>query len=614
VINAIAELGNNENVINKIEFKHSSNIFLNSGIVALDYYLNEFKSRTNIEYQFELNENSLLLKSEKLLNLLEEIYYYMGKEIYDTCGKKAVENADKYYFIKEPFEARKFSKMKTYGLAGLITNDPQPTPRKSEDAEFFKNIVNNDVEFAKNISMFYEKNNLSLKNFDITDDGLSKENLNQKKGDSRIFINRPYTKTTSLTFNDDYFKVGDKTCYLTGEKYKKLVDVKSTSPFLAGLDNFNSNLKSDKNISWKAMYLSRFSPKLSFHAYTGGIDILMIYFFNSTNLVYIKKVFNENIDVFKDKISLVENSYQSNFDIYNFSLEKDISKDFTEQNEYLFMLIYSFYKQILEKNEVEIEKKDENWDPFSESNYENVPISIISFKANKFASTMRPDSFEEINNFKWLVRLFAYLETHNISIYKLLQSLKIIKPSERSSKNSYRIERQLRNKVLGKITKGKCILEEIELLFYNCFRFKTAGEYIGFKSYKDLFELITLYEKIILFGGNKKMNENLQQRAINLGRSIGQGILNFDNSENRITNAKNGKSYIIALKKARTQQQFLDEIIRIQTKYSVSVANDILESLNAQNFIMVKQFCIISALNQLNSAISIKKEKKNDKS
>jgi hypothetical protein len=57
--------------ITKIEFNHSSNIFLNSGIIALDYYLDEFKTKTAIQYNHELSEYKLVVESENLFQLLE---------------------------------------------------------------------------------------------------------------------------------------------------------------------------------------------------------------------------------------------------------------------------------------------------------------------------------------------------------------------------------------------------------------------------------------------------------------------------------------------------------------------------------------------------------------
>ena len=109
--------------IKEIEFLYSNNFLLNSGIIALNYYLEEFKEKTDIKYEFKLSERALLVRSNELSRLLEEVYYFMGKEIYDTSGESANKKADKFYFKKDPFQAIKFAKMKTYGLAELITNN-----------------------------------------------------------------------------------------------------------------------------------------------------------------------------------------------------------------------------------------------------------------------------------------------------------------------------------------------------------------------------------------------------------------------------------------------------------------------------------------------------------
>ena len=107
------------------------------------------------------------------------------------------------------------------------------------------------------------------------------------------------------------------------------------------------------------------------------------------------------------------------------------------------------------------------------------------------------------------------------------------------------------------------------------------------------------------------MEESLQQRAIGLGKSIGYAIINYDNpkSDNeKKANAKNGRKYLIGLHKARTIEQFRETLIRIQRKYQVSVANEILESLNEKNYIAIKQYAQIGALNSLNVVLSNQKE------
>lgn len=84
-------------MITEIEFKRTSNIFINAGIVALNQYLKQCQEDNIFDYDFSFNLDKDLLhvESDKLFTLLEDVYYFMGKELYDTSGKKAKENPDK---------------------------------------------------------------------------------------------------------------------------------------------------------------------------------------------------------------------------------------------------------------------------------------------------------------------------------------------------------------------------------------------------------------------------------------------------------------------------------------------------------------------------------------
>jgi hypothetical protein len=186
-------------------------------------------------------------------------------------------------------------------------------------------------------------------------------------------------------------------------------------------------------------------------------------------------------------------------------------------------------------------------------------------------------------------------------------SLKIIKPAERNAQNSYRLERQTRAKVLDLILHQKPVIGKITQLMYECYTYLLSNEPIGFKRFDQISLLVKLYEPTINFGGNKTMNKVIQEKAINLGTSIGQGILRFsEDGENndQAKNARNGRRYIIGLYKARTLDQFNDAIIRIMNKYKIQFSKELLTSIEPSNFEYIKQFAIISALNQINSALN----------
>ena len=592
-------------MITEIEFKRTSNIFINAGIVALYQYLKIYKVDYNVDYDYSyfLDKDSLHIKCDKLFTLLEDVYYYMGKELYDTSGKKARENPDKYYFTKEPFSYTPFFKMKTYGLGALITNDPVPAPKEQENAVTFENLVLNNPEFAAEVGKIYYNKKMKLKDFEPTETGYVP--LKNAKGDSKIFLNEPYIKITRLEKpKNEYFQAGDLVCYLTNEPFKKLVDAQNTSPFIKGLNNFNSFLSPlSQKVSWKAMYLSRFSPKLNLYTYVSGLDTIVCYFFDSNNLENLNTLYQQNRSMFKDSIQIIESNYMSNFKIHSFYNRQEKltePRDFTGKNETLFALIYTIYKQFIhEKGYEEIAEVDDLFD----LGFDKIPITLISFKADSFSSTLRPNAFEYFNNFKYAIKLIIYLEKEGVKFSQLLSSLKFQKNSERNSGNKYQLERKVREKVITQVLNGKSVVTDVSQLYYQCFTYLLKGDSVGFKNYEQLYRFTSKYELKI----NKKMTQEMQEKAFKLGTSIGMAIVNFDNPKNETdkkTNAKNGRKYIIDLNKSRTLTHFNDAIIRIQNKYQIIVSGELFrENLNEENFELVKQFAIIGALNKINEAI-----------
>jgi hypothetical protein len=239
-----------------------------------------------------------------------------------------------------------------------------------------------------------------------------------------------------------------------------------------------------------------------------------------------------------------------------------------------------------------------------ESVREVQPI-LVAIRADPYGNTKRPSAFDYITKLRFLIRLFHYLTVRGegnkkINLENVLRSLRFIKPSLKTNKNSFAMERVTREKVLVLIIEGKSILSEIETLFFDCYKNLTAGENMGYKNYSQLELLIILYEPLI---PKNNMDKSLQERAIKLGQSIGMSILKYEGLDKK-ANAKQGRKYIIDLRKARTMEQFTDSITRLQFRFGMIISNEVLEKLDSSNFLLVKQFAVISALNILNSALS----------
>jgi len=588
--------------MNTITFKKTSNIFINTGIVALYRYLIKFEQKSDFEFSYYLSDDGLDIESDKILNLLEEVYYFMGKDVYDTTSKKQLDKQENVYYNVQKDEFHRFPKMYTYGLASLLTNNAQGTTKLKENSTKIKNLEKEQPIIADKIKEYFEKNNLKLL--------------------SKVYLNEPYTKITTLELDEKYWKKGYLNCPLIGEEFKVLVNAINISPFIKGLNTFNSFLNSsDGKLSQKALYLLRFSPALSMFNYFNGYDSFTAAFFNSDSLTNINDLYDDEFFYENEVMQAWKMPYKRNIKLHNFTYEKkdnekysiDTGDDSYSPQEITFLILLTFYKKKF-ADQISLLDQDDKSDNdiLSLLEMNKTQLSLVTFKADKFASTLRPNFFEEYTNAKYVIQLIHRLEMNEdkrIPISELWRSL-IFKTSKTESIKDFnkkkRLERQTRIEVINNILKGKSNLNVLAILFFKSYLILTNNEKPGFIRYDILLEFLKIYEQTINFKSND-MDESLQQRAISLGKSIGYSIINFNDPKTdneKKANAKNGRKYLISLHKARTIDQFRETLIRIQRKYLVSISNEILENLNESNYVAVKQYAQIGALNSLNSVLS----------
>ncbi|SHJ31803.1 hypothetical protein SAMN05444280_11631 [Tangfeifania diversioriginum] len=577
-------------MITEIEFKRTGHTLLNNGIIGLYKYLVKAKNEDffDFPFEFELTNNKLTITSDKLPQLLDDIYYWMGKEVYDTYTIKQQENAEKFqecniFYDRAENKFFPFPRMYTYGLTHLLTNNAQGVTRHEKGWTNAKKLEKSDPEELAKFVNFFETSGLKIL--------------------SKLYY-EPYTKITRIPkLKESFLNEGDRKCYLTGESYDELVDVTNISPFFSGLFNFNSYLSAgDKKISWKTRYLSMFSPVNAYYHYSNKLrDTIHIYLVSSDNL--------KNLNELISKIEIQDSTpvLRKKEFVSNIKFAEEIEKDsFTEQFEVAIALIYSMYKKAILKYGNISENQFADDELFGEVMTKIPPLAIESFKAESFASTMRPNTYENLNRLTPLFKLFHDVEKSGIVFSRFLSSLKLLKPSERAASNKYRLERILRNQISREILELKSILPSIEDLFFRSYNYLCINEPIGFKDFKQLFLFTQLYELKI-----KTMEESLQNAAITLGKQIGVKMRHQDASQSEAANAKRGRGDLITLRKARTQKQFLDELIRIDFKYGLTVNEELAGKINEQNYYSIKQFLIIGALNILNPAIQpIKKTEK----
>jgi len=220
---------------------------------------------------------------------------------------------------------------------------------------------------------------------------------------------------------------------------------------------------------------------------------------------------------------------------------------------------------------------------------------------------MRPSFHEEYNNVKYIIRFLYTLEKSGIPFNSVWTGLKINSPKAKViKKQDYNrgqaVERQIRQRVLGKVLTGKSILDDIEELFYKSFSYLVNREKIGYRNYSHLLKFLLMYQKSTNM--NQKISEELQEKSIDLGRQIGNKILAVGEGT-EIDKVKKSRKYTIRLRKARTLEQFTDILADLMNRYSLGFISDskFLKKINEKNYYLVKQYLLISMLNTLNSKL-----------
>lgn len=591
----------------KITFNQTHNVFLDNGIVALYRYLQKAVRPDLLPKEleglktfplakgthFDLEPDKLWIHHHDLFGLLEALYYGMGHEVFDTfTDKQLAEGGNLFFTVGNNGEltAEPFPKMNTCGLTELLTNNAQGTTPKEEDTRKIEAIRKDSPTLAEQIEVEFSKRKLKLL--------------------SKVYFNEPYTKLTRLEApQNTYFEPGPNACYLTGESVKRLVDAQNISPFISGIGAFSSHRSSsDKKVSWKAMYLSRFAAATCFYQYPSKLrDALNVYLIYSDNLTNLYDILDSKFGPLTRPADVLrQQEYVANFPQSDENNPLGRSGDFIGRNENLFYLLFTLYNSVMDKRQ-----SAENREMFQLLGLADRTLGIVSMRAESFAATMRPNQFENLHHVKFVFALIHKLGQQGVSIPYVWQSLKLIKPSLQSNRDRYRIERQFREKFVGKMLNAQSILADMEGFFNDCYGYlldvlNEPSKNIGFKRYNDLVKFTTQYELIV----NQQImqNEELQRRALNLGSQVGQGILNY-NQNDRKTNARQGRKYIIALRKANQFAGFMDQLSRVQSRFTLNISRDLLEGINEDNYDWIKQFVIISALNQINPELSPKSDK-----
>ena len=614
--------------ITEITFRSSSNIFINAGILGLYKYVKEYKADKYPSLTSNLIDNQLTISCDEIIPFLEDVYYYMGKQVYDC---KSADNIN-YYFLNEGgnYEAIEMKTLTTYGIARLINDNPSPKGGKGGESKKLKDLWEEDEDYFKFICNFYLEKGETLKHFGKTGNTISLNEINKGKvkenkgGRSIAYLNTIYTKIpdfgkTKFDIDVRFLSEGKEKCPLINENFKELLKVKNTNPFLRNIKSFtsfNTDQESTYFASFKAIYLSRFLPANSLYYYddrNSKKHTLHSFFFNTSNLNNDFHLYNTYIKEFElGEEALSKNKYFRNFGFYRFGSKNQFCI-YKHKYELIFMLIYTLYVRVLAKKD----NTKISSNPLLEvKQIENTkyPIVLHHLYAEGDSKTMRVKSQEQFSNINSLIQHINKLERKGVLFKTMLKDLLFIgKDLPTNKKKKIIEERTLRNKILKKFLSEESFLPEMVELMFRIYNHKGRK----YRNYWMLEQFTLTFDRLITENNSNNMNESktIEEKAITAGYWIAANIISSNNANNsKKENAVNAKKYLIQLRKANDFEQFSKALERIMFKYNVQLNDDVQLALDSpkEQFLKIKHHILLKALSTLNKELNPISNAKNE--
>ncbi|GAB1367162.1 hypothetical protein MASR1M36_20330 [Candidatus Cloacimonadaceae bacterium] len=552
--------------MDKIVFKKSADPFQSAGLAAL---IDRLRKQELNDTVWRIEEESLIIESNTLSNILLDVYEEVGRDYYDTSTLKQKKEMAGFYYDTKQKKLITYAKVKPIGFSQLINNS-RPMPKAS--------------------SMKYKELDHDIQ--DIIKQEASNHGIKFNEKDT-IYINDRNTAIPELA--DFNIQPGSNTCITCGESYKYTSETVKFSPFLGGKSaglGFVSQTRKPEQVCWKCMYLYRLSVgKFVYNTEIKGKDQKVHSFFFDVNTL-------EGLDWVNNKLLPLSFLYsrrqredcgfRRNFDFF-YEGRKIIST--THFHEELLALLYTLYEKYQTV-------KSENSEVAKYLGFENTLLyhtSVFYINAKKFGPTLRPQASGNYNDLDYLFRLFDLMHVPavgKIDMYSVYLHTVDYSVISKPGKKRYDIALLSRNKIAERILFKRTISDILEEIVCKPENHK----------HNDMLTFLKLYESYINYGGNMAMNDEIRDFALYLGYKIGTAVVKDKG------NTKIGKAKIIQLRKSRSLESFLDVVISIQSRFGIQIDKKLLDSINVDNFNYVRQFCVINALNTI-SSVEHKKNK-----
>lgn len=545
--------------------------WIDSGLVGLYYIAIKIKDENpaNNDIICQADANGLIFQAPSenaLKEFLDSCYCKLTDTYWNVSTKKQKEAKELVIYHKDKDNFDTAPKIKPTPIPSLFT---KPRSYRSVGEEYAKL----SSEMKKRVNSFLEENRKTL------------------WGKNEILL---YEQPVCHPLITLFPSKGKKTtCSICGQN-EVCSDVSQPSFLLFASSNatlsFNSEGKKPDKICWECEFLSKFAIE-SAHYKSSSENLYILHLFTGN----VQKLINNH------KILGSQSSIRQ-LDMENFLSNIGVQK---LENRILYYarlpyeILWAFFHDTYDMLRTDIESRSKTSDelmmlcvkPFIETQLQLI-LLMISSKGQTFI----PKEIIVYNETTYVFRLLhSFREAFSADIkflFKVFQDLYLpVKRDQFFDINNY----LSRNDILRKALQKKSILREMERFVFHKSLLQEFP-YIG-----NLVEFTKHYQMIIQEGCG--MTKDQVEVAVNLGKQI---VISAKEAAKDVTdsNFDRVKGDLFALRKARTVTDFLEQLNRIQFRYSITVSNQILGGiLEDQNvsFADFKSYCLLAALNTYNN-------------
>lgn len=534
--------------------------WMDSGLLGF-YILANDAHESHPEIEFQADENGVYLRGtgDDLETFLTEVYDILLDDYYNLSTSKQKEEEAGFYYDEVNDKFVRFPKVKTHGIAELIFSKAlRPTKESVAYVKSAKKKNQLPEEYAflqERLDVFLQENNLKAEGATFLING---RNAYQPK----VTIS-PVPKKCKVI------------CRLCGKETHEAGEISTTVfPLITsseGIMSFVSGCENVDKVCWKCSYISKFVPVVGHYSVNNDSTYIFLTYSQS---------FRKMLDVAPSLLSLTKTD-----DNYFRNYEEQLGSYFQHPFEQFFSFLYTVYQRTCTWADTPEDDGELDLESLYDIYIDRSPVSIYILHVQKLGQSFVGKFVWNFTESVYLFRLFQSIFAKEINIKKVLQELVNYDQPKNESKTL------VRNRICERVLKKQQIIDLLEPFVYHICRSET-------KYFKSAYDFAIAYELIL--AGEDTMKQDLINTAVSLGKTLGLTLG---------TEGKKARGDLFRLRKTRKPADFLNEVNRIQMKYSVSVTAELYNSGEEfdRNFAEFKQFCMVAALNSFNAKNSDKK-------